>query len=142
MLPPTAREAIADCDAIPCVSGIIGENTLAALMAIAPAAAIHGNIDDNRHIRQELPLRIEDEFGDVRYLMMHKPKNARPVPDGIQLVVCGHMQMRFNEVHDGVRWVNPSTIRHNHEECVPELALLDADDGTVGALAFVSLSSR
>jgi len=95
-------------------AGDVGKrNVLRRLQEVAPVTAVAGNADSSR-LAQELPAQAMGEAGGIRFLVAHKPKQLkkllrRGVPEGIDLIVTGHLHEPSAAWEDGALHLNPGT---------------------------------
>lgn len=95
-------------------AGDVGKRSiLRRLQKVAPVTAVAGNADSSRLVK-ELPAQAMGEAGGIRFLVAHKPKQLkkllrRGVPEGIDLIVTGHLHEPSVAWEDGALHLNPGT---------------------------------
>ena len=95
-------------------AGDVGKRSvLRKLQAIAPVTAVAGNTDSSR-LAAELPDRVIGEAAGIGFLVTHKPKHLKKlmrngVPDGVVLIVTGHVHEPSVSWDEGVVTLNPGT---------------------------------
>jgi putative phosphoesterase len=101
-------------------AGDIGKRSiLRKLEAVAPVTAVSGNTDVGK-LAKELPTQTTGEAAGVRFLVAHKPKQLRRslrrgAPEGVRLVVTGHLHEPQVGWEDGVLHLNPGTASSPEE---------------------------
>jgi len=120
-------------------AGDVGKRSvLRRLERIAPVTAVAGNTDSGK-LAKELPQRASGEAGGVRFLVAHKPKHLkgllrRGAPDGIDLVVTGHLHEPSVSWEDDVLRVNPGTASSPEEgDPGPTVAVVTVTGGRLSA---------
>jgi len=89
-----------------------------------PLRVVAGNNDDHAG----WPLALELERRSVTFFLTHIPPSLRRVPPGVHAVLHGHTHVPRDEMHAGVRWLNPGCITRPRESSRPGFAWL-----TIGA---------
>ena len=92
-------------------AGDIGKpEVVVALKAIAPVAAVKGNIDSGAWA-ERLPNTKLVQVGGTRLFIIHNIKelDRDPVARGYQVVVSGHSHKPSIATRDGVLFVNPGS---------------------------------
>jgi putative phosphoesterase len=107
LLRPEAVAALEGSDLIIHAGDVGREAVLDALRALAPVAAVRGNVDTDPWAR-ELPERLDLEADGLRIRVTHiRPRKAdRDVTD---VVIFGHSHQPLVECSGGVLWVNPGS---------------------------------
>lgn len=106
---------LGEADLILHVGDFTGQSVLFALRALAPVAAVHGNVDEQR-LRDELPDRLVVEAEGARIGLVHDPgpRAARHerlrawFPD-CDVIAYGHTHAPELVRHDGFWVVNPGS---------------------------------
>ncbi len=113
-------------------AGDVGKRgVLRKLESVAPVTAVSGNIDVGK-LAKELPAQTEGEAAGIRFLVAHKPKQLRRllrrgVPEGVRLVVTGHLHEPRVGWEDGVLYLNPGTASSPEEgDPAPTVAVVAA----------------
>jgi putative phosphoesterase len=111
-------------------AGDVGKRSvLRRLEAVAPVTAVAGNADSGR-LAKELPAQAMGEAGGVRFLVAHKPKQLkkllrRGVPEGVDLIVTGHLHEPSAAWEDGALHLNPGTASAPEEgDPAPTIAVV------------------
>jgi len=120
-------------------AGDIGKRSvLRKLEAVAPVTAVSGNTDVGK-LAKELPAQTEGEAAGIRFLVVHKPKQLRRllrrgVPQGVRLVVTGHLHEAQVGWEDGVLYLNPGTASAPEEgDPAPTVAVVAVTGGLLTA---------
>lgn len=126
-------------------AGDIGPDFLIAqLESIAPVTAVLGNNDNSSCF----PLTQVVTLGEVKFLVHHivtpraltvelKARVAQEKPD---VVMFGHSHQKFDQVINGVRFVNPGYAGKPKFGAERSVALLEVSSGTSIEVRFVKLT--
>lgn len=126
-------------------AGDIGPDFLIAqLEAIAPVTAVLGNNDNSPCF----PLTQTVTLGDVKFLVHHivspraltdelKARIAREKPD---VMMFGHSHQKFDQVIDGVRFINPGYAGKPKFGADRSVALMEISSGKKLDVRFVTLT--
>lgn len=114
-------------------AGDVGKRSvLRRLEAVAPVTAVVGNTDTGK-LGTELPEQVVGDAGGIRFLVAHKPKQLkkllrRGAPDGIDLIVTGHLHEPSVAWDEGVLHLNPGTASAPEEgDPAPTVAVVTPD---------------
>ena len=116
-------------------AGDIGSPTIiAALEAIAPVAAVYGNVDTGTPLARGYPATQQFVLEGVRIYMTHigdapaklVKRLSKPRPD---VYIFGHSHIALLETHDGVLFLNPGAAGRPRFGRRPSVALLDLQHG-------------
>lgn len=77
------------------------------LESIAPVTAVAGNCD--LRVMPDLPFTATLSIVGTRILAVHDLTTLGPVPDDVDVVVCGHTHRPREEWHGGVLVLNPGS---------------------------------
>ena len=116
-------------------AGDIGKlEVVVALKAIAPVAAIKGNIDRGAWAKR-LPNTKLVQVGGTRLFIIHNIKelDRDPVARGYQVVVSGHSHKPSVATRDGVLFVNPGSAGPRRFKLPIAVGKLFIDDNRVNA---------
>lgn len=102
--------------------GIIWE-----LQTIAPVTAVLGN-NDHRIPGLDLDLVSRTTIQGVRLLVIHDFLDLGPIPEGVDVVVCGHTHRTRNEWHGSTLVVNPGSATHPRHISEKTIGILDISD--------------
>jgi putative phosphoesterase len=105
-----ALEALQGVDLIIHAGDIGKPEVIVALKAIAPVAAIKGNIDSGAWAKL-LPDTKLVKSGNTRLFIIHNVRelDCDPVARGYQVVVSGHSHKPSVSTRDGILFVNPGS---------------------------------
>lgn len=111
-------------------AGDIGKRSvLRKLEKVAPVTAVSGNTDIGK-LAKELPTQTVGEAAGVTFLVAHKPKQLRRLlrrgaPEGVRLVITGHLHEPQVRWEDGVLHLNPGTASSPEEgDPAPTVAVI------------------
>lgn len=118
-----------------------GRAVLDALEAIAPCAAIRGNVDTDAW-GSTLPATQSLDVDDVRIHLVHSLKELAidPIEAGVSVVISGHSHRASVDVRDGVMYLNPGGAGPRRFNLPVTMAMLFVDRSRVEA-EIVSLAS-
>lgn len=121
-------EAFEGVSAIVHAGDIGGPDIMWKLEAIAPVHAVLGNCD------YEVPGYALDglarfAIAGVRFVLLHDLGCLGPIPDDVDVVVCGHSHAPRNEWHGGVLVVNPGSASQRRRQPSRSVAILELGDG-------------
>ena len=110
LIRPQALEVLQGVDFIIHAGDIGKPEVVSALKAIAPVAAIKGNIDSGAWAKL-LPDTKLVKAGGMRLFIIHNVRelDCDPVARGFQVVVSGHSHKPSVSTRDGVLFVNPGS---------------------------------
>jgi putative phosphoesterase len=129
LLRPEVLELLAGCDAILHAGDVGDPGILARLEAIAPVAAVRGNVDRGPGL-DSLPDRRAGELGGLRYRMVHRREDVAPEwPASSELIVFGHSHRPELEWRGGCLLLNPGACGPRRFQLPLTLALVTIDTG-------------
>jgi len=137
-LDPDVVKLFAGVDHIVHAGDVGKRGVLRRLEKIAPVTAVAGNTDSGK-LAKELPQQALGECGGVRFLVAHKPKHLKHllrkgIPDGIDLIVTGHLHEPTVHWEDDVLRVNPGTASSPEEgDPGPTVAVVSVSEGRLSA---------
>jgi len=129
VLDARVHEALAGVDAIVHAGDVCKDAVLYELEGIAPVTAVLGNCDEYGVPGFDLPAVARLTLGGVRLLVIHDIHDLGPVPDDVDVVVCGHSHM------PGVQWfgralvVNPGSSSQKRLMPSRSVGLLEIAEG-------------
>ena len=109
--------------------GDVGDQRiLAELEAIAPVVAVRGNVDRGA-LGARLPeTAVTDLFGADAYLLHNLDElDIDPAAAGMRYVLFGHTHKPYDQLRDGVRYLNPGSIGPRRFSLPISFALLEDD---------------
>ncbi len=99
------------------------------LGAVAPVTAVLGN-NDFRMPGMDLDLIARVTIEGVRFLVIHDFLDLGPIPEDVDVVVCGHTHRPRNEWHGSTLVVNPGSASQRRRQPHHSVAILEIpDDG-------------
>ncbi len=125
--------------------GDVGKRSvLRRLATIAPVTAVRGNTDTGK-LARELPEETIGEAVGIRFLVAHKAKRLRRrlrdgVPEGVELVVTGHLHEPSAIWEDGVLHLNPGTASSPDDGDPGPTVAIVAREGERLTVTFVPLA--
>lgn len=129
-----AEAALRGVDAILHAGDICAARVLLDLEAIAPVTAVLGNCDwDLKYDPYwRLDYVAQTTIAGVRFLVVHDFADLAGIPDGVDVVVCGHSHAPRNEWHGTTLVVNPGSASQRRRQPSRSVAILDiAEDRSV-----------
>lgn len=138
-LPEAAAQALAGCDRIICAGDMEQPQTLWELEAIAPTIAVRGNNDYGILWGSTVRLSVSPRLAGVRFFVVHRPGDIGVPAKDVQVVIHGHTHVPRDEEIDGVRYINPGSIRYPRRGSSPSIARLVIADGQIQSLRFIEL---
>lgn len=125
-LPETIAEALTGVDRIIHAGDVGSEGVLDELRSIAPVTAVRGNMDSGR-LAWRLPDRAVLRAGPHRVLVGHIESHLRAggVPEGTDVLVCGHTHRLRIERVGGLLVVNPGSAGGDPRDGSLSCVLLD-----------------
>jgi len=107
------------------------------LGAVAPVTAVLGN-NDYRIPGLELESIARVRVGGVRFLVIHDILDLGPIPDDVDVVVCGHTHRPRNEWHGNVLVANPGSATQRRAMPNRSVGIIDvAEDGACASLRII-----
>lgn len=130
LLRPEALAALRGCTQIIHAGDVGKPAVLDGLRAIAPLAAIRGNVDHGDWALA-LPERLDLRIAALTLHVLHdlKQLDRDPVAAGIGVVIAGHSHQPKVERRDGVLYVNPGSAGPRRFSLPISLAVLELDGG-------------
>ncbi len=134
VLDDRVNTALADVDAIVHAGDVCNDEVIYLLETIAPVTAVAGNCDGRGGSAFDLPFVARATFHGVRVLAIHDFSDLGPIPDDVDVVVCGHSHAPRNEWHGRVLVVNPGSASQRRRMPSRSVGILEiAQDGTFAA---------
>lgn len=127
-LDPSAESALAGADAIIHAGDVCSAEILWRLEAIAPVTAVAGNCDTGGETGV-LPHTATLDAGGLRILVVHDLTDVGGIPDGVDVVVCGHTHRPREQWHGPVLVVNPGSASQRRSMPGTSVAFLEVTDG-------------
>ena len=121
-------------------AGDVGKpEILESLRAIAPVAAVRGNVD-TENWAEDLPLTLMVEASGVTIYMLHdlNTLDLNPAAAGIHIVVSGHTHKLARAERGGILYINPGSAGPRRFTLPVTVARLDLNS-TPWNLEFVDL---
>ena len=116
------------------VGDFVALTVLEELRALAPVAAVHGNVDE-RALRAELPERLVVDAAGRRFGLVHDPGPARGRRERLRdwfpecdVVVYGHTHSPEIALHDGAWIVNPGSPTERRRAPAHTMAVVGAGE--------------
>ncbi|MGI6590297.1 MAG: metallophosphoesterase family protein [Eggerthellaceae bacterium] len=141
-LPEAAAQALEGCDRIICAGDMGSVQTLWELEAIAPTIAVRGNNDYGDQWGPTVHFSASPKLAGVRFFVVHRPNDIGIPADDVQVVIHGHTHVPRDEQINGIRYVNPGSVRYPRRNSRPSVARMAVEDGQVRSLRFIELPVR
>ncbi|HEY8491923.1 MAG TPA: metallophosphoesterase family protein [Dehalococcoidia bacterium] len=110
-------------------AGDIGDvAVIRALEAVAPVAAVRGNVDEGRPAGQAFPPHRDLTLGGRRVHLVHRLQDARPALEA-EILVYGHTHTPESHEEDGRLYLNPGAAGRRGFHRERTVALLELTDG-------------
>lgn len=132
-------EALTGVDAIIHAGDVCAADVLWALEAVAPVTAVAGNCDRGPIPGWDLPLVVRVTIGGVRFLAIHDFGDLGPIPEDVDVVVCGHSHKPREEWHGRVLVVNPGSASQRRSQPHRTVGILEIAGGSPGAFRLIAL---
>ena len=134
LLRPEAKQALVGVDAIIHAGDIGTSAVLEELAELAPLTAVRGNNDRGgwaRRLKQVETLQL----GTVAVYVVHDVHDLerKPLPNGFDVVVCGHSHRPDVTLREGVLYVNPGSAGPRRFSLPVAVGFLLIDSGTARA---------
>lgn len=134
LLRPQAVAALQGCSHIIHAGDIGGPEIMADLGKIAPVTAVRGNMDRGAWAHA-YPVTASVVLGNKLFYVLHDLSKLDLVPgaSGFHVVISGHSHQPFEEIKDGVLFLNPGSAgpkRFNLPVCLALLQLADESMST------------
>ena len=122
------HDALAGVDAILHAGDVCRDSVLYELQTIAPAlTAVLGNCDFEGY-GWDLQLQARTTVADVRFLVIHDLHDLGPVPEDVDVVVCGHSHRPSVQYHGSVLVVNPGSASQRRRESSRTVGIVEVDE--------------
>jgi len=131
---PRVHEALAGVDAILHAGDIGADSVLYELQTIAPMLlAVLGNCDYDDY-GWDLRLQAQATVAGAQFLVVHDFHDLGRIPDGTDVVVCGHSHRPSIRYHGLTLVVNPGSASQRRREPSRSVAIVEiAEDGAASA---------
>lgn len=112
------------------------------LATVAPVTAVTGNCDF--HVPGlDLGFTARVPVEGVRFLVIHDFADLGPIPDDVDVVVCGHTHRPRHEWHGPTLVINPGSASRPRLVPAPTVAILDLSaDGSWPTFRLISLEDE
>ncbi len=137
-----ALDALRGVDVIVHAGDVGSAEVLWRLQAVAPVIAVAGNCDRVPFPGWDLPPVASPVVGGVRLLVIHDLADLGPIPDGVDVVVCGHSHRPRDEWHGSVRVLNPGSASQRRSQPYRTVGVLEAVDGATGRFELIELPQQ
>lgn len=119
-------------------AGDIGDpHILYELGAVAPVTAVLGN-NDHPMPGLDIEAIARVRVGEVRFLVIHDFLDLGPIPDDVDVMVCGHTHRPRNEWHGKVLVANPGSATQRRSMPNRSVGIIDiAEDGACASLRII-----
>ena len=132
VLRPEVAAALRSCDYAIHAGDFADEETYDAVFGLSIVYAVRGNND--WCLMRELPQTHEFTIGGLNFFLIHNKNEAPFNLPGVDVFVFGHTHRYFEEVRDGVLWLNPGSCgrrRFGKSELSYVVMTIDGKDYTV-----------
>ena len=104
------------------------EEILRELEAIAPVVAVRGNVDRGALAARLPKTAVTDLFGAHAYLLHNLDElDIDPAAAGMRFVLFGHTHKPYDQLREGVRYLNPGSIGPRRFSLPISFALVEDD---------------
>jgi len=135
-LPDNAEEVLAGCDTILCAGDTEDRRILWRLQAIAPTIAVLGNCDSDPALQRELPTIASPRLAGVRFLLVHRSRDAGMPAEDVRAVVSGHTHVPRDCMQGAVRFINPGSVSRPRGGSEAGWTLVEAAEGAIQSVEF------
>lgn len=140
VLDPRAVAALQEVDAIAHAGDVCAPIVLRELESIgAPVYAVAGNMDPDDWPGGDLPSLVRFTLAGVRFLVIHDLGRLGPIPDDVDVVICGHTHRPREEWHGRVLVLNPGSATSPRSMPSPSIALLEVESASFVSFRLVFL---
>jgi len=138
-LHPRIHALFNDVDEILHAGDLDTEDVLLELRAIAPVAAVRGNMDTHGRAALHRQMLVQ-VYDGVRIFVVHDlglPQNLKPsVAEALrqhepQIVVFGHTHVPYWAQHGEILYINPGSASKGRQGSLPSVALLNIVNGQI-----------
>ena len=132
LLRPAALQALAGCDRIIHAGDVGAPGILEQLRAIAPVAAVRGNVDRGAWA-EELPADEVLSVGKTSLYVLHDVHelDLDPAAAGMRAIISGHSHQPSIRDEGGVLYLNPGSAGPRRFRLPVTLAILEVAAGRV-----------
>lgn len=131
---PDAFEGV---ERILCAGDVEREDIIWHLQTIAPVVCVRGNND----WALDTPITSRVTIEGVRFHLVHIMHRGA-MPDDVDVVVFGHTHIPCDEVHDGIRYLNPGSTAYPRSKFGPTCMVADVEDGTLSNVRLIELGKK
>ena len=129
LLRPEVLTAIDGCDAIIHGGDINKPEIIERLQEIAPVYVVRGNND--KEWAEHIPATLTFQIEDCRFFLVHNKKEVPKTLTGIDAVIFGYSHRYFEQIIDGLLWLNPGSCGKRRFNQEITLAILTVDGSTL-----------
>lgn len=104
---PEVALAIRGCDCVIHAGDFADERTYDTIFGMSIIYAVRGNND--WYIDRMLPKTHRFKLEGLNFFLVHNRMDIPPGLSDVDVVVFGHSHRYFEEVHNGVLWLNPGS---------------------------------
>ncbi|MDZ4168732.1 MAG: metallophosphoesterase family protein [Coriobacteriia bacterium] len=118
---------------------VCAPHVLRDLESLAPVTAVAGNCDHAATPGMDLDYVARTRIGGVRFLVIHDFSDLGPIPEDVDVVVCGHSHVPRCEWHGCVLVVNPGSSSQRRRQPSRTVGVLEVRDRAVGEFRLIPL---
>ncbi len=122
-------EVLQSCELILHAGDVCKLEILEKLKSLAPTVLVRGNND--KELSSSIPKIIRGEVETIKYIMVHDKKDIPSNTDGINLVVFGHSHKYYEELLQGVYYLNPGSCGKKRFSLPITMAILEVVSGNM-----------
>lgn len=131
--------AFAGVGAIVHAGDVCAPHVLWELEAIAPLTAVAGNCDHAAMPGFDLDYVARATIDGVRFLVIHDFMDLGPIPEDVDVVVCGHSHVPRSDWHGRTLVVNPGSASQRRRQPSRTVGVLEVSAGSVGRFTLIPL---
>ena len=115
LLRPEVEYAVRCSDCVIHAGDFADEETYDRIAGLSLIYAVRGNND--WMLRRRLPQSHTFTLEGLNFFMIHNKNDAPFNMPGTDIFIFGHTHRYFNEVRDGILWLNPGSCGHRRWGC-------------------------
>lgn len=127
LLREEVKEILKKCNYIIHGGDINKQGVIDELEEIAPLYIVRGNND--KEWAEHLPNELRFEIEGVRFYMVHIKKFVPKDLKNVDVIVFGHSHKYFEEMKDGVMWLNPGSCGKRRFDQSISMAVMTIKNG-------------
>ena len=128
LLRPEVAQVLKTCEAVLHGGDIDSHSILEKIEGMAPVYAVRGNGD--REWAEGMAEELEVTLFGLHIYMIHSRKDIKKIPEGTELIVCGHSHKYEEKTVNGIRFLNPGSCGPRRFRLPVTMAVLEVWEET------------